>query len=128
YDRDGNAITVTSPDGYPTTNTYTADGLLLTAAKQVTSATDLRTTTYKYDPAGRKESQDTTRTGQTDPGAETFKFFPNDLPATAQGRPVSTSTAQTGAAQYGYDAAGNETSISNDTYAGAGNGYGSQVS
>jgi RHS repeat-associated protein len=137
YDPNGNVQTVTSPNGNDTTNTYTSDGLLLTTKKPIT-ASSTRTTTYTYDLAGRKESQDTTRTtsGTTTPAnPEAFKYYANDLPTTEVGRPtpggadLSNATGSTGTISFGYDAAGNRATINNSTPYGTPPtaGYGSQV-
>jgi YD repeat-containing protein len=91
YDPDGNVGTVTSPRGFATSNTYTADGLLKTTTKPFTGSVN-RVTTYGYDPAGRKESQQTSLSTGESGGAQYFAYYANDLPATETGRASGQST------------------------------------
>ena len=96
YDPAGNPITSTDPDGVTTTKTYTPEDLTATVSYSGSAA---HTVTYSYDANG-------VRTGMTD-GTGTSSYIYD---------PFGELTSQTnGAGQitgYGYDPAGNLTSIS----------------
>jgi RHS repeat-associated protein/uncharacterized repeat protein (TIGR01451 family) len=115
YDENGNPTEVVSPNaearntanpaGAPTQHSYTLDNLLATTTQPVTvgqaAVLTARTTTYGYDPAGRKTSVDVDTTGA--PGdPQTFAYYPSDALASTSGR----ASAGGGTISRGYDATG----------------------
>jgi RHS repeat-associated protein len=57
YDDVGNPTVTTDPNGVDSTQTFSEDNLLRTTFTPVTSTTVGRTTTFRYDPMGRKRRQ-----------------------------------------------------------------------
>ncbi|MFZ0996353.1 MAG: LamG-like jellyroll fold domain-containing protein, partial [Candidatus Dormiibacterota bacterium] len=94
YDGDGNLLTETEPNGDVVTNTYDSDGLLVSTSYS-DSTPDV---SYSYDALGQK-------TSMTD-GTGTSSWTYNSL-----GEETSYTNGAGAEVQYGYDLAGNETSI-----------------
>jgi len=94
YDGDGNLLTETEPNGDVVTNTYDSDGLLVSTSYS-DSTPDV---SYAYDALGQK-------TSMTD-GTGTSSWTYNSL-----GAEISYTNGAGAEVQYGYDLAGNETSI-----------------
>jgi RHS repeat-associated protein len=127
YDADGKPLSVTSPSantadatnpaGTPTTYSYTYDELLLSENDPVAgNGSQLRRTTYHYDPAARKDCQRvdlvapaasalTCYQGQVDPAVSNFYFYNDGRLQQESGR------FNSGALVYTYDAAGNTTQV-----------------
>ena len=145
YDLNGNPTKIYSPKGSPppasptTVNTYTADNLLATSARSVTTS-DSRTTSYTYDPAGRKEKQAIADGSLGAGGNLQFTYYPTDEPASQTGRDPSaagntttTGTPDTfangsGTVSFGYDEAGNQSTVNDSANYGGGSGsYGSSI-
>jgi RHS repeat-associated protein len=122
YDSVGNATAITSPSGNagdanntamtPTRNTYYDDNLLNTSTAPVASdGSTSKVSSYRYDAAGRKISQDVVALGQ-DAGTQTLSYLPNDRLASEVGR---------GGAErldFGYDAAGDAVTASDQASSG----------
>ncbi|MGH9153337.1 MAG: RHS repeat-associated core domain-containing protein [Acidimicrobiales bacterium] len=123
YDRVGNPTAVyspsawahdaTNPSGTPTVNTFTFDNLLEASVAPVSGdGTITRRSTYGYDPGGRK----TTHTVATLTGGsaaagrtQTFSYGANGR---LLGETATNPGAQSSAAgRFGYDAAGNRTTV-----------------
>jgi RHS repeat-associated protein/uncharacterized repeat protein (TIGR01451 family) len=124
FDKGGNVLKTLSPSGFvkdqtnlagaATTNTYTADNLLLTTLQPVdTNGASFRLTTYGYDQSSRKTSQHTQRTnnlGQItgDALSQTFSYFDNSRSNTETGRLGETIVNS-------YDPAGNRKQVDDST-------------
>ena len=125
YDGDGRQVAATDPDGNVTTTAFNADG-------QVTRVTDAQsnTTSYSYDHDGRMTSQTDANsqtasatynangqvTSQTDKNGRVTNFSYDNLGRMVQEQWMSGGTAIY-TASYGYDAAGNLTSASDNNSA-----------
>lgn len=138
YDGDANPTTVTPPTASAheyansqglaiTTTSYTPDNLVSTLSKTITfdgSGTPLRvrTTSYGYDPAGRKLQAHVTETSgsaSTDGGTQQFGYYADDLLAVQVGRNPSGDTSASGRITSSYDLAGDTTSTADSTYTNA---------
>ena len=92
-----NALTEANPSGAPTKNTYTWDNLLATTEEPISRAVDVlgrpdvRTTSYGYDPSGRRTLTTVgtyTGAGQTleTTGNQSLAYYPNGRLASQTGR------------------------------------------
>lgn len=125
YDGVGNPTQVTSPSavardatnpsGTPTVNTYSFDNLLLATTVPVSGDGSVRRrTTYGYDRGGRKTTQATDKVNAgggvlEGAGAQSFAYHPNDRLAAETGRNGA------GTISYGYDPAGNRSTIADSS-------------
>ncbi|HET9172688.1 MAG TPA: DUF6531 domain-containing protein [Actinospica sp.] len=99
YNADGNVIQVTYPNNATLVNSYFANQQLKESTDQ-----DSRSTSYTYNPDG-------TRATETDPrGAETKWTYDSDA-RIAQVDAPQASASPTEITKYGYDAAGNQTTV-----------------
>ncbi len=103
YDPEGNLTEADLPNGAATTNSYDDDGRL-TATTSQTGSTTLQSFTYTYDAAGN-------RTAQTDRlGAQTGYIYD------ALNRLTEFDPPSAPAVSYGYDGAGNRTTVGGTSY------------
>jgi RHS repeat-associated protein len=147
YDLDGNATATFSPNqvaantsavhavtvatgsessgtaAAATLASFTGDELLATMSKPLTAdGSSRRTTTYGYDPAGRKTSAQVTVVNRpatvdgTDGGTQTFVYYADDRLNSVTGKATtSTNTTVTGTQTFSYNAAGGQTLASDTT-------------